>query len=75
MTNPDEDLLVASEGVDEGSAASTVEGPQSGGDPESGSPVAADDEQPAPPVDMETDAIRRTRAERDTGQQVDSGQG
>ena len=30
MTNPSDDLLATSEGVDEGSAASTDEGPRSG---------------------------------------------
>ncbi len=32
MTNPSDDLLATSEGVDEGSAASTDEGPRRGGD-------------------------------------------
>ena len=32
MTNPGDDLLATSEGVDEGSAASTAEGPGSGGE-------------------------------------------
>ena len=32
MTNPSDDLLATSEGVDEGSAASTDEGPRAGGD-------------------------------------------
>ena len=31
MTNPSDDLLATSEGVDEGSAASTDEGPRTGG--------------------------------------------
>ncbi|MGI8537676.1 MAG: hypothetical protein ACR2K2_14615 [Mycobacteriales bacterium] len=33
MTNPDKDLLTTTEGVDEGSAASTAEGGPAGGGP------------------------------------------
>ena len=76
MTEPSEDLLVTSEGVDEGSAASTVEGPDSGATPTAGAPVAADPEsQPAPPVDMESAEARAARAERGTGQQLQAGEG
>jgi hypothetical protein len=59
MTNPSEDLLVTTEGVDEGSAASTVEGEQS----------------PAPPVDMETDESRAVKEARGDGQQLQAGEG
>lgn len=76
--------LVADEGVDEGSADSTVESPASGagaggadgdllGEPPHGAPV--DDEQAAAPVDTET---RQSRAARDaggTGQQLQEGEG
>jgi hypothetical protein len=48
MTNPDEDLLTTTEGVDEGSAASTAEGP--------------DAERPAPPVDLTTEDSAAQRA-------------
>ena len=75
MTSGDEDLLTTTEGVDEGSAASTVEGPDSGATPSTGATVTVEGEQPAPPVDMETDAIRATRDEYDTGQQQDTGVG
>ena len=75
MTQPDDELLTTTEGVDEGSAASTVEGPDSGGTPRVGSTPRVEGEEPAPPVDMETDAIRRTREQRDPGQQVDTDQG
>ena len=76
MTEPSEDLLVTSEGVDEGSAASTVEGSDSGGSPAVGRSVAADPEsQPAPPDDMETAESRALRAERGTGQQLEAGEG
>lgn len=59
MTNPSEDLLVTTEGVDEGSAKSAVEG----------------EAQPAPPVDMETDESRAARASQGTGQQLQAGEG
>lgn len=76
MTDPSEDLLVTSEGVDEGSAASTAEGPGDGGSPVAGSPVAADPEsRPAPPDDTESAGSRAARAERGTGQQLEVGEG
>ena len=75
MTDPDEDLLTTTEGVDEGSAASTVEGPGSGGSPRAGSGPVAEGEAPAPPVDMETEQSRAVREQRDTGQQLDVGEG
>ena len=76
MTNPDDELLVTSEGVDEGSAASTaeadgtssdaaVEGVASGG-PGTGA---------AAPVDMESQESRQARDAQGTGQQLQAGEG
>jgi hypothetical protein len=87
MTNPGDDLLATSEGVDEGSAASTDEGPRSTeeltgitnpvtqalGDPPSTD--AESDATPAPPVDMETDASRGSRDAAGSGQQLEAGEG
>lgn len=76
MTNPDEELLVTTEGVDEGSAASTAEGAGTGAPQDTGGgtdrPTGA---QPAPPVDMESDASRAARRESGTGQQQQVGEG
>lgn len=80
MTDPDQDLLVTSEGVDEGSAASTAEGPGSGAHPAAGSrPVERashvdEGEAPAPPVAVDTEQSRAARA-ADTGQQLQAGEG
>lgn len=90
MTNPSEDLLATTEGVDEGSAASTVEGPGSGATSteeltgvtnpirramgDPGTTGAAADAQPAPPVDTESDESRAARA-GETGQQLQAGEG
>ncbi len=74
MTDPDQDLLVTSEGVDEGSAASTAEGPGSGARPAAGSGPVAEGEAPAPPVEVDTEASRAARS-ADTGQQVQAGEG
>jgi len=85
MTTADEDLLTTTEGVDEGFAASTVEGSDSGSDAEaagaghsSGRPgthgVHGGESQPAPPVDVATDESRAARA-ADTGQQLQAGEG
>ena len=72
MTNPREDL-VAVEGVDEGSAASTAESPESGGDPATrGLPDGPEAERAAPPVDTETED---TAAQRGPGQQLEAGEG
>ena len=72
MTTPDEDL-VTSEGVDEGSAASTAESPDSGGDPAArGLPERPDAERAAPPVDTETEGTVTTRG---PGQQLEAGEG
>lgn len=76
MSDPSEDLLVTDEGVDEGSAASTAEGPDSGaadvvhGD--TGAPGSPED--PAPPVDMDSDEARAAR-EQAPGQQLEAGEG
>ena len=78
MTNPSEDLLVAPEGVDEGSAASTAEGPASGSD---GDLVGADaqvpetESTPRPPDDMESEESRAARDAAGTGQQLQAGEG
>ena len=72
MTSPREDL-VTTEGVDEGSAASAAEGPDSGGSPAArGLPDGPEAERPTPPVDTETDA---TRAQTGPGQQLEAGEG
>ena len=87
MTNPSDDLLATSEGVDEGSAASTDEGPRSTqeltgvtnplaralGDAPSTNDEA--DATPAPPVDMETEQSRGARDQAGTGQQLQAGEG
>ena len=87
MTNPSDDLLATSEGVDEGSAASTDEGPDSTeeltgvtnpikqalGDPPSTD--AGSDATPAPPVDMESDQSRGARDAAGSGQQLQAGEG
>ena len=87
MTNPSDDLLATSEGVDEGSAASTDEGPSSTeeltgvtnpikqalGDPPSAD--AESDATPAPPVDMESEQSRSARDAAGSGQQLQQGEG
>ena len=86
MTNPSEDLLVTSEGVDEGSAASTSEGaaspvtstghPQSPTQTSGSAPHPAQSEAtPAPPLDMESDDARSAREAVSTGQQLEAGEG
>jgi hypothetical protein len=86
MTSPSDDL-VATEGVDEGSAASTAEGATSTeeltgvqnplekalGEPRSSSP--ASDSDPAPPVDIELPESRAARDASGTGQQLQAGEG
>lgn len=74
MTNPDQDLLVATEGVDEGSAASTTEGPGSGATPAAGGHPVVEGEAPAPPVEVDTQESRDAGA-ADTGQQLQAGEG
>ena len=63
MTNPSQDLLTTTEGVDEGSAASTVEGPDRTGESEA---------TPAPPVDIDTGEGRGAGG---PGQQLEAGEG
>jgi hypothetical protein len=87
MTNPSDDLLATSEGVDEGSAASTDEGAdrpteeltgvtnpisRALGDPPSTD--AESEATPAPPVDMESDESRGARSAA-SGQQLEAGEG
>lgn len=74
MTDPDQDLLVTSEGVDEGSAASTAEGAGSGARPTVGDHPVVDGEVPAPPVQVDTEESRAARA-ADSGQQLQAGEG
>jgi hypothetical protein len=72
--------LVPSEGVDEGSAAETVEGLEErtgDGDVLGEAPrgVPEDEEQAAGPVDMEPAQARDARDERGSGQQLQEGEG
>ena len=87
MTNPSDDLLATSEGVDEGSQKSTDEGDRSTeeltgvtnpikqalGDPPSTG--AESEATPAPPVDMESDESRGARDAAGSGQQLQEGEG
>ena len=87
MTNPDNDLLATTEGVDEGSAESSREGLPSTEEltgvenPLSralGDPPSADaevDAEPAPPVGTETGESRSARESSGTGQQLEAGEG
>ena len=74
MTNPDDRLLTTTEGVDEGSAASTAEGRGSGARPAAGTAPTVEGEQPAPPVEVDTEESRAARA-ADSGQQLQVGEG
>ncbi|MCW2714197.1 MAG: hypothetical protein JWN88_1244 [Frankiales bacterium] len=84
MTNPSEGLLTTTEGVDEGSAASTVEGPGSGASDAEGpgpghGPDLPRDEHggadgPAAPYVVESRESREAKA-ADTGQQLSAGEG
>jgi hypothetical protein len=77
MTSPGEDLLTT-EGVDEGSEASTAEGPQSGSGPVDagpGRPAPQSEATPAPPVDMEGSDSRAARDAVGSGQQLEAGEG
>lgn len=74
----EQDGLVPTEGVDEGSAASAAERAGSGardvlGAPVSGAPDTP--EAPAPPVDAESDTSHAAREQRGTGQQLQQGEG
>jgi len=75
----DDGLLTTTEGIDEGSAASTDEGPQSGSGPTgAGTPGGAGPQSeatPAPPVDMESSDARAARDAVGTGQQLAAGEG
>lgn len=79
MSEPASPSLVAGEGVDEGSADSTAEGPDSGqqdgllGEPPRGAPE--DETQAAGPVDMESAQSREERAAAGPGQQLQEGEG
>ena len=87
MTNPSDDLLATSEGVDEGSEKSTDEGARSteeltgvtnpisralGDGPSTGGESEAT---PAPPVDMESSESRGARDAAGSGQQLQAGEG
>ncbi len=74
MTHPDQDLLVTSEGVDEGSAASASEGPDTGASPAAGRHPQAEGSVPAPPVEVDTEESRAARS-AETGQQLQAGEG
>ncbi len=71
--------LVPSEGVDEGSAASTAEeGPDRADDSVLGEPprgAPADEAQAAAPVDAESAQSREARDAQGPGQQVQAGEG
>ena len=87
MTNPSDDLLATSEGVDEGSATSTDESARPTEELTGvknplaralGDPPTADDESdatPAPPVDMESEQSRGSRDAAGSGQQLEAGEG
>jgi hypothetical protein len=79
MTPSDDGLLTTTEGVDEGSKASTAEGPQSGaGAVDAGTAGGAGPQSeatPAPPVDMESPEARAARDALGSGQQVQVGEG
>lgn len=79
MTTPDEHLLATTEGVAEGSAASTVEDAATGGSgdrPAPGAPGLLDVEaSPAPPVVLESPQSRAARDAVGTGQQLQVGEG
>ncbi len=76
MSSPDDDLLTATEGVDEGSAASTVEEsgdgrPGLGNGAEGGEQGESD---PAPPHALETEESRGAQGTA-SGQQLEAGEG
>lgn len=83
MTNPSKDLLATTEGVDEGSAKSTVEGEMLAGErgPDAhrgtalGEGPADVEATPAPPVDTESAESRGARDAAGTGQQLQEGEG
>lgn len=87
MTNPSDDLLATSEGVDEGSEKSTDEGARSTEEltgvtnpikramGDAPSTDAETDATPAPPVDMESEQSRAARDASGSGQQLQAGEG
>ena len=79
MTTPDEQLLATTEGVDEGSAASTVEDAATGGSGDRPAPAALGpldaEASPAPPVELESPQSRAARDAVGTGQQLAVGEG
>ena len=87
MTNPSDDLLATSEGVDEGSQKSTDEGDRSTEEltgvtnpitqalGDAPSTDATSDATPAPPVDMESEQSRGARDAAGSGQQLEAGEG
>ena len=79
MCAPDEDLLTTTEGVEEGSAASTVEGAATGASsdrPATGAPGPVDVEaSPAPPLVVEAPQSQAARDAEGTGQQLEVGEG
>jgi hypothetical protein len=76
MTSPDQDLLTTTEGVDEGSAASTAEGAGTGtGGGSARTAESRPHEDAAAPVDMESEQSRAARDAAGTGQQLQAGEG
>lgn len=77
MTSPKRDDLVTDEGVDEGSRASTAEGPGSGSGDVQGAPPAggpAREEDPHEPLLVETDDVTAARRSA-PGQELEEGEG
>ena len=77
MTSREHEDLVPTEGVDEGSAASTAEGAGTGGDDASGAAPRggpAREEDPTGPLDVETDDVRAARGDA-PGQELAQGEG
>lgn len=85
MTDANQDLLTTTEGVDEGSAASTVEGTDTGGAEGAGLGHCTDpdrprdehgggENRPAPPYVVESPESRAAHS-ADTGQQLAAGEG
>jgi hypothetical protein len=75
MSDAERDLLTTTEGVDEGSAASTAEGVATGAaQPPAGAPQATEPAA-APPDDMESEESRTARDAAGPGQQLETGEG
>ena len=75
MSAADDRLLTTTEGVDEGSAASTAEGPGSGAEAPAGAAPQPPQETAAPPDDMESPESRAAREAAGPGQQLEAGEG